>query len=75
MPDLRGVSQAFSGEVSTASYSELAAATRNFAVANILGRGGFGPVYRGEWSGQAVAIKRLDQARALLDMHHVLQRG
>jgi hypothetical protein len=33
---------------------------------NILGRSGFGPVYRGEWNGQVVAIKKLDQARALL---------
>jgi chromosome segregation ATPase len=60
--DMHSISQAFSGEVSTASYSELAVATRNFAAANILGRGGFGPVYRGEWNGQAVAIKKLDQA-------------
>ncbi len=56
------VAQALSGGVCTASYAELAAATRNFAVGNILGRGGFGPVYLGEWGGQAVAIKRLDQA-------------
>ena len=30
------------------------------ASAHILGRGGFGPVYRGEWQGRAVAVKRLD---------------
>ncbi len=40
---------------------ELAAATGGFAAWSILGRGGFGPVYRGEWGGQAVAIKRLDR--------------
>jgi hypothetical protein len=48
-------------ETSTASFAELAAATGDFAASRILGRGGFGPVYRGELGGQAVAIKRLDQ--------------
>ncbi len=62
LPDVRPVAQALSGGVCTASYAELAAATRDFAASSILGRGGFGPVYRGEWVGQAVAIKRLDQA-------------
>ncbi len=59
--DARSLSQALSGDTSTASFAELVAATRGFAASNILGRGGFGPVYRGEWGGQAVAIKRLDQ--------------
>ncbi len=61
-PDVHPVAQALSGGICTASYAELAAATSNFAVSSILGRGGFGPVYRGEWGGRAVAIKRLDQA-------------
>ena len=51
---------ALAGETSTASFAELAAGTGGFAASRILGRGGFGPVYRGEWAGQAVAIKRLD---------------
>ena len=59
--DARSLSQALSGETSTASFAELAAATGGFAASSILGRGGFCPVYRGEWGGQAVAIKRLDQ--------------
>ncbi len=54
------VVQAFSRGVRTASYAELAVATRNFAAERILGRGGYGPVYRGEWGGQEVAIKLLD---------------
>ena len=62
--DVRPVAQALSGGVFTASHAELAAATGNFAAGGILGRGGFGPVYRGDLGGQAVAIKRLDQARA-----------
>jgi hypothetical protein len=60
--DMRSVARALSGGVSTVSYADLAAATSNFASANILGRGGFGPVYRGEWNRQAVAVKKLDQA-------------
>jgi predicted Ser/Thr protein kinase len=64
--DARSLSQVLSGETSTASFAELEAATGGFAASRILGRGGFGPVYRGEWSGQAVAIKRLDQVRPSL---------
>ncbi len=60
--DARQVVEALSGGVCTISYAELAASTSNFSVGSILGRGDFGPVYRGEWGGQAVAIKRLDQA-------------
>ncbi len=60
--DARPVAQALSGGVCTASHAELEAATHSFAASSILGRGGFGPVYRGEWGGRAVAIKRLDQA-------------
>jgi hypothetical protein len=57
---VRSLARALSGETSTASFAELAAATGGFAASSILGRGGFGPVYRGVWGGQAVAIKRLD---------------
>jgi hypothetical protein len=40
--DARSLSQALSGETSTASFAELAAATRGFAASSILARGGFG---------------------------------
>jgi serine/threonine protein kinase len=46
--------------ISTASRSELEAATEGFAQARILGRGGFGPVYRGVWRDRNSAIKVLD---------------
>ncbi len=61
LADVRSLAEVLSGETSTASYAELAVATGGFAASNILGRGGVGPVYRGEWGGKAVAIKRLNQ--------------
>jgi hypothetical protein len=65
--EARGLAGALAGETNTASFAELAAATGGFAASRILGRGGFGPVYRGEWAGQAVAIKRLDHVRTPWD--------
>ncbi|XP_062188286.1 putative cysteine-rich receptor-like protein kinase 20 [Phragmites australis] len=41
-------------------FSELAAATRDFSDENRLGRGGFGPVYKGKLAdGAEIAVKRL----------------
>ncbi|XP_059628359.1 G-type lectin S-receptor-like serine/threonine-protein kinase At1g11330 [Cornus florida] len=45
------------------SFEKLAIATDNFDVANKLGQGGFGPVYKGKLpSGQEIAVKRLSRA-------------
>jgi hypothetical protein len=41
------------------SASELAAISA-CAPADLIGRGGFGGVYRGAWRGRGVAVKRLD---------------
>ncbi|XP_050285382.1 G-type lectin S-receptor-like serine/threonine-protein kinase At1g11300 isoform X2 [Quercus robur] len=45
------------------NLEELATATNNFDMANKLGQGGFGPVYRGTLhNGQGIAVKRLSRA-------------
>uniref|UniRef100_A0A7N2LJI5 non-specific serine/threonine protein kinase n=1 Tax=Quercus lobata TaxID=97700 RepID=A0A7N2LJI5_QUELO len=44
------------------SYAHVAAATNNFSLEDMLGKGGFGPVYMGHLlTGQNVAIKRLSK--------------
>ncbi|KAK1583959.1 hypothetical protein Q3G72_028605 [Acer saccharum] len=47
-------------EVPLIDLSTIAAATNNFSQANMIGKGGFGPVYKGNLStGQEIAVKRL----------------
>ncbi|KAL0012646.1 hypothetical protein SO802_007754 [Lithocarpus litseifolius] len=47
-------------ELTVFSLKEVATATNNFHVSNMLGRGGFGSVYKGKLhDGQEIAVKRL----------------
>ncbi|KAG5622746.1 hypothetical protein H5410_007964 [Solanum commersonii] len=49
-------------ELAFFSFSMVATATDDFSLANKLGQGGFGPVYKGKLPcGQEVAVKRLSQ--------------
>ncbi|XP_013790057.1 serine/threonine-protein kinase pelle-like, partial [Limulus polyphemus] len=41
------------------SYKDLLHSTDEFSQSRILGRGGFGVVYKGDWKGNIVAVKRL----------------
>ncbi|EYU30747.1 hypothetical protein MIMGU_mgv1a025084mg, partial [Erythranthe guttata] len=44
------------------ALATIAAATNNFSVENLIGEGGFGPVYKGNLSGeQVIAVKRMSR--------------
>ncbi|PAN10187.1 hypothetical protein PAHAL_2G077300 [Panicum hallii] len=51
------------GQPDAFSYAELKLATDNFSPQNILGEGGYGPVYKGTLTdGRAIAVKQLSQS-------------
>ncbi|KAG2632544.1 hypothetical protein PVAP13_2NG114100 [Panicum virgatum] len=51
------------GQPDVFSYAELKLATDNFSPQNILGEGGYGPVYKGTLTdGRAIAVKQLSES-------------
>ncbi|XP_031276686.1 cysteine-rich receptor-like protein kinase 10 [Pistacia vera] len=53
----------YDGEYARQKFQTIAAATNNFSTTNVLGKGGFGAVYKGILlDGQEIAIKRLSKS-------------
>lgn len=53
------------------TYNELEQATNYWDKLNILGKGGFGVVFKGIWKNTAVAIKRLEAQVYLMSIYSV----
>lgn len=51
--------QHYAGNIMQINYNELVEATNGWDKANILGRGGFGVVFKGKWKCTDVAIKKM----------------
>ncbi|CAG9856529.1 unnamed protein product [Phyllotreta striolata] len=49
------------GGIPSIPYEELQRSTNNWSESTVLGKGGFGKVYKGTWKCTMVAIKRLEQ--------------
>jgi hypothetical protein len=53
-------------------FREIEEATNYFAESNIVGRGGFGTVYKGDWKRTPVAVKRIDPVSVVLSLGPLL---
>ncbi|XP_066584677.1 serine/threonine-protein kinase pelle-like [Prorops nasuta] len=54
-------------------FSELTLATNEWSKHNVLGRGGFGTVYKGLWKNTDVAVKRIDRRGFESDESYIIQ--
>ncbi|KAI9083647.1 hypothetical protein K1719_034348 [Acacia pycnantha] len=60
---ISNLKQVHNQDLSLFDFRKLAIATNNFELANKLGQGGFGPVYKGKFEdGQEIAVKRLSRS-------------
>jgi len=67
------INSSITGGVPTVSYEELGLACGNWDLANKIGEGGFGQVFKGIWKHQEVAIKTIKKDKYLVnaDLEHL----
>ncbi|KAJ0983351.1 hypothetical protein J5N97_011606 [Dioscorea zingiberensis] len=73
LPEVEDETEFASGESRLFDLNDLKEATDNFSDANMLGEGGFGPVYKGALKdGQEIAVKRLSRTsgQGLLELRN-----
>lgn len=73
MPDTFDDISKLSSAIPQIDYLELVKATNNWSKENVLGKGGFGTVFKGNYQWTAVAIKRLEYHSADPDKNTKVQ--
>lgn len=73
LPIASGASSSAEACTPLISYSELEIATSGWDRSCILGRGGFGTVYKGTWKNTLVAIKKLENQKDNMEAEEILE--